>query len=49
MARRLVHVRRDWETIRAHLAALSQDDRAAYIALATEAARLAGTALPDDL
>jgi predicted short-subunit dehydrogenase-like oxidoreductase (DUF2520 family) len=42
-------VRGDWETIRAHLAAVSPDDRAAYLALATEAARLAGTALPDDL
>lgn len=42
-------VRRDWETIRAHLAALSPDDRAAYLALAAEAARLAGTTLPEDL
>jgi predicted short-subunit dehydrogenase-like oxidoreductase (DUF2520 family) len=42
-------VRRDWETIRAHLAALSLDDRAAYLALANEAARLAGTTLPEDL
>jgi predicted short-subunit dehydrogenase-like oxidoreductase (DUF2520 family) len=42
-------VRGDWETIRAHLAALSPDDREAYLALASEAARLAGTALPDDL
>jgi predicted short-subunit dehydrogenase-like oxidoreductase (DUF2520 family) len=42
-------VRRDWETIRAHLAALSPDDRAAYLALATEAARLAGTTVPEGL
>ena len=42
-------VRGDWETIRAHLAALSPDDRAAYLALANEAARLAGTTLPEDL
>lgn len=39
-------VRRDWDTIRAHLAALSPDDRDAYLALAAEAARLAGTPLP---
>jgi predicted short-subunit dehydrogenase-like oxidoreductase (DUF2520 family) len=39
----------DWETVRAHLAVLSPDDRAAYLALATEAARLAGTTLPEDL
>ena len=42
-------VRGDWETIRAHLAALSPDDRAAYLALATEAARLAGTDPAEDL
>jgi predicted short-subunit dehydrogenase-like oxidoreductase (DUF2520 family) len=42
-------VRGDWETVRAHLAALSPDDRVAYLALAAEAARLAGTVLPDDL
>ncbi len=42
-------VRRDWETVRAHVDALSPDDRAAYLALATEAARLAGTTLPEDL
>jgi predicted short-subunit dehydrogenase-like oxidoreductase (DUF2520 family) len=42
-------VRGDWETIRGHLAALAADDRAAYLALAAEAARLAGTALPNDL
>ena len=42
-------VRRDWETVRAHLDALSPDDRAAYLALATEAARLADTTLPEDL
>jgi len=42
-------VRRDWETVRTHLAALSADDRAAYLALAAEAARLAGASLPTDL
>lgn len=42
-------VRADWETIRAHLAALTPDDRATYLALAAEAARLAGTAVPGDL
>jgi predicted short-subunit dehydrogenase-like oxidoreductase (DUF2520 family) len=41
--------RRDWDTVRAHLAALEPDDHAAYVALAREAARLAGTALPNDL
>ena len=41
--------RGDWDTIRGHLAALAPDDRAAYLALAAEAARLAGTALPNDL
>jgi predicted short-subunit dehydrogenase-like oxidoreductase (DUF2520 family) len=42
-------VRGDWGTVRGHLTALSPDDRAAYLALAAEAARLAGAALPDDL
>ena len=42
-------VRGDWETIRGHLAALAPDDRAAYLALAAEAARLADTVLPEDL
>jgi predicted short-subunit dehydrogenase-like oxidoreductase (DUF2520 family) len=41
--------RGDWETIRGHLAALAPDDRAAYLALAAEAARLADTVLPEDL
>ena len=42
-------VRGDWSTVRAHLAAVSPDDRQTYLALAAEAARLAGTVLPDDL
>jgi predicted short-subunit dehydrogenase-like oxidoreductase (DUF2520 family) len=42
-------VRGDWSTVRAHLAALAPDDRQTYRALAAEAARLAGTQLPDDL
>ena len=42
-------VRGDWNTVRAHLAAIAPDDRATYVALATEAARLAGTQLPSDL
>jgi predicted short-subunit dehydrogenase-like oxidoreductase (DUF2520 family) len=42
-------VRGDWNTVRGHLAALAPDDREAYLALAAEAARLAGTVLPDDL
>ena len=42
-------VRRDWDTIRGHLAALPPDDRRAYLAMAAEAARLVGTPLPDDL
>jgi predicted short-subunit dehydrogenase-like oxidoreductase (DUF2520 family) len=42
-------VRADWDTVRAHLAALAAGDRAAYLALAAEAAKLAGTTLPDDL
>ena len=41
--------RGDWETIRGHLAALAPDDRAAYLALAAEAARLVDTVLPEDL
>jgi predicted short-subunit dehydrogenase-like oxidoreductase (DUF2520 family) len=39
-------VREDWDTIAAHLAALSPDDRDTYLALAAEAARLVGTPLP---
>ncbi|HTH06282.1 MAG TPA: DUF2520 domain-containing protein [Ilumatobacteraceae bacterium] len=42
-------VRGDWETVRAHLASLSPDDRITYLALAAEAARLAGSELPTDL
>ncbi len=42
-------VRGDWETIRSHLAALPVEDRGTYLALAAEAARLAGTTLPPDL
>ena len=41
--------RGDWETIRRHLAALAPDDRATYLALAAEAARLADIVLPEDL
>ena len=42
-------VRGDWDTVRTHLGALAPEDRQTYLALATEAARLAATALPDDL
>jgi predicted short-subunit dehydrogenase-like oxidoreductase (DUF2520 family) len=35
-------VRGDWETVRGHLAVLAPEDRAAYLALAAEAARLTG-------
>jgi predicted short-subunit dehydrogenase-like oxidoreductase (DUF2520 family) len=42
-------VRRDWDTIGAHLAALSPEDRDTYLALAAEAALLAGTPLPASL
>jgi predicted short-subunit dehydrogenase-like oxidoreductase (DUF2520 family) len=41
--------RADWDTIRGHLAALAPEDHAAYLALAAEAARLAGAKLPKDL
>ena len=39
--------RGDWDTVRAHLAALSSDERPAYEALAREAARLVGADVPD--
>jgi predicted short-subunit dehydrogenase-like oxidoreductase (DUF2520 family) len=42
-------VRGDWATVRNHLAVLPPEDRRAYLALAAEAARLAGTDLPGDL
>ena len=42
-------VRADWATLRSHLAALADDDRDVYLALAAEAARLADVELPDDL
>lgn len=42
-------VRRDWGTLRRHLAALGSEDRPAYLALAVEAARLVGAELPGDL
>jgi predicted short-subunit dehydrogenase-like oxidoreductase (DUF2520 family) len=41
--------RRDWETVARHLDALPATERATYLALAAEAARLAGTGLPADL
>jgi predicted short-subunit dehydrogenase-like oxidoreductase (DUF2520 family) len=40
--------RGDWDTVRAHLAAIDPDERAAYVALAAEAARLVGRPLPAD-
>ena len=42
-------VRGDWTTVRRHLAVLSAGDRATYLAVAAEAAQLAGTQLPEDL
>lgn len=39
--------RGDWDTVRAHLAALSDTDRDTYLALAQEAARLANRDLPE--
>lgn len=39
-------VREDWATVARHLAALPPDERAAYRALAEQAARLAGVPLP---
>lgn len=41
--------RGDWDTVRRHLAALDPAEREAYLALAREAARLAGRAVPGDL
>ncbi len=41
--------RGDWDTVRAHLAAVPAAERAAYVAMASEAARLAGRAVPEDL
>ena len=41
--------RGDWATVRAHLAALPEADRPSYLALAAEAARLAGGTLPTGL
>jgi len=41
--------RGDWATVRAHLDALSNDQREPYIALARVAARVAGRTLPSDL
>ena len=39
--------RGDWETVRRHLGALDPDERPAYLALATEAARLVGRTVPE--
>ena len=41
--------RGDWATVGAHLGALAEADRPAYLALAAEAARLAGRTLPAGL
>lgn len=41
--------RGDWDTVRRHLAAIPMTERPPYLALAAEAARLAGVWLPDDL
>lgn len=41
--------RKDWATVDAHLHALGEQDRPAYLALAAEAARLAGYNLPAHL
>jgi pantoate--beta-alanine ligase len=41
--------RGDWGTVQAHLDALAEADRPAYLALAAEAARLAGRSLPAGL
>lgn len=41
--------RGDWDTVRRHLRALPEDERAAYLELAGQAARLMGTRLPPDL
>lgn len=39
--------RGDWDTVRAHLAALEHDERTSYLAMVAEAARLAGTDVPE--
>ena len=39
--------RGDWETVRRHVAALPEAERPLYLALAAEAAALAGVDLPD--
>ncbi|MGI9577351.1 MAG: DUF2520 domain-containing protein [Microthrixaceae bacterium] len=39
--------RGDWETVEAHLGALGADEREAYLAMAKQAALLAGRELPD--
>lgn len=41
--------RGDWATVRRHLAAIAGEERTTYLALATEAARLVGRVVPDDL
>jgi predicted short-subunit dehydrogenase-like oxidoreductase (DUF2520 family) len=41
--------RGDWETVRRHLAALPASERPLYLALAAQAAALAGSELPADL
>ena len=41
--------RGDWDTVRAHLGALAPEDRPAYLALADQAARLAGVEPPPGL
>jgi predicted short-subunit dehydrogenase-like oxidoreductase (DUF2520 family) len=41
--------RGDWETVRRHLGAIDPSERTAYVALAAQAARLAGRELPADL
>jgi predicted short-subunit dehydrogenase-like oxidoreductase (DUF2520 family) len=41
--------RGDWETVRHHLAAIPVAERPTYLALATEAARLAGREIPSDV
>ena len=41
--------RGDWDTVRRHLGAIDRSERATYLALAVEAARLAGTTVPPDL
>ncbi len=41
--------RGDWSTVRAHLAALAEDERSGYLGGVHLAARLAGREVPDDL